>query len=112
MACDVRWVLLAAAGALAGCAGNGEGLDPNGRPVTAGSSTPLTPDLQSIQDHVFTPICTQCHVGAAAPLGFRLDADSAYAMLVNAPSVEVPGWRDTFAAMTTILESIERFLEA
>lgn len=39
---------------------------------------------------MFTPICTACHVGAAAPLGFRLDADSAYAMLVNAPSVEVP----------------------
>jgi hypothetical protein len=39
---------------------------------------------------VFTPICTQCHVGAAAPLGFRLDESSAYAMLVNAPSVEVP----------------------
>ncbi len=29
-------------------------------------------------------------VGAAAPLGFRLDAASAYAMLVNALSVEVP----------------------
>jgi hypothetical protein len=39
---------------------------------------------------VFTPICTGCHTGAAAPLGFRLDADSAYAMLVNTPSAEVP----------------------
>ena len=50
----------------------------------------LTPDLQSIQDHVFTPICTACHAGAAAPLGFRLDEASAFAMLVNTPSVEVP----------------------
>src|SRR6185295_8531436 len=46
--------------------------------------------LASIQDNVFTPICTQCHAGAAAPLGFRLDESSAYAMLVNAPSVEAP----------------------
>jgi hypothetical protein len=71
------------------CAGNGEGLDENGRPIGS-SSAQLTPTLASIQDNVFTPICTQCHVGAAAPLGFRLDESSAYAMLVNAPSVEVP----------------------
>jgi hypothetical protein len=46
--------------------------------------------LKSIQDNVFTPICTQCHAGAGAPLGLRLDEASSYAMLVNAPSVEVP----------------------
>jgi hemin uptake protein HemP len=74
---------------LAGCAGNGEGLDTNGNPIS-GEPDPLLPELQSIQDHVFTPICTACHVGAGAPLGFRLDADSSYAMLVNTPSVEVP----------------------
>jgi hypothetical protein len=77
---------------LASCGGSGEGLDQNGRPATGGGGpgTTLTPDLQSIQANVFTPICTQCHAGAAAPLGFRLDAASAFAMLVNAPSVEVP----------------------
>jgi hypothetical protein len=74
---------------LAGCAGNGAGLDDNGQPIS-GEPDPLLPELQSIQDHVFTPICTACHAGAGAPLGFRLDADSAYAMLVNAPSVEAP----------------------
>ena len=73
----------------AGCAGNGEGLDASGRPVGE-AGTPLTASLQSIQDNVFTPICTQCHEGAAAPLGLRLDEASAYAMLVNAPSSEVP----------------------
>lgn len=72
-----------------GCSGNGTGLDENGRPLGS-SGTPLTPDLQSIQENVFTPICTQCHQGAAAPLGLRLDESSAYAMLVNAPSSEVP----------------------
>ncbi len=74
---------------LSGCAGNGEGLDENGQPINGGPQ-PLLPELQSIQDQVFTPICTACHVGAAAPLGFRLDAASSYAMLVGAASVEVP----------------------
>jgi hypothetical protein len=94
----MRCVVLIAACAIAGCAGNGEGLDANGRPLTdggggggggGGGAAGLTPDLKSIQDNVFTPICTQCHVGAAAPLGLRLDEASAYAMLVNAPSAEV-----------------------
>ena len=74
---------------LAACAGNGEGLDANGRPISS-EPQPLLPELQSIQDQVFTPICTTCHAGAAAPLGFRLDANSSYAMLVGQPSVEVP----------------------
>jgi hypothetical protein len=74
---------------LAGCAGSGSGLDENGNPIS-GDPQPLTPDLQSIQAQIFTPICTTCHAGAAAPLGFRLDAGSSYAMLVNSPSVEVP----------------------
>jgi hypothetical protein len=85
--------LLLAGPLLVSCGGSGEGLDANGRPVTdggGGSGSTLTPDLQSIQQNVFTPICTTCHSGAAAPLGFRLDAASSFAMLVNAPSVEVP----------------------
>jgi hypothetical protein len=93
--------LLLGAPLLVSCGGSGEGLDENGRPGNAGGGgggsgsggSTLTADLQSIQDHVFTPICTACHAGAAAPLGFRLDAASAYAMLVNAPSVEVPSLR-------------------
>jgi hypothetical protein len=89
MSRTLRWTMYAVLCAMAGCAGNGEGLDQNGRPVGSDESE-LTPDLQSIQDHVFTPICTQCHAGAAAPRGLRLDADSSYAMLVNAPSSEVP----------------------
>ena len=77
---------------LAACAGNGEGLDAQGRPLVSNPQA-LLPTFQSIQDHVFTPICAQCHVGAAAPLGFRLDAAASYAMLINTPSVEVPGLR-------------------
>ena len=79
----------AVAVALSGCAGNGEGLGDNGQPIDAGPP-PLAATFESIQQNVFTPICTTCHAGATAPLGLRLDADSAYAMLVNAPSAEVP----------------------
>lgn len=74
---------------LCGCAGNGEGLDQSGRPDEGGDA-PLTAEFESIQDNVFTPICMACHAGAAAPLGLRLDEGVSFAMLVNAPSVEVP----------------------
>jgi hypothetical protein len=75
---------------VAGCtAGNGEGLDAGGRPI---SGPPLVnSDFQEIQDTIFTPICTACHVGANAPRGLRLDAANSYALLVNVASVEVPG---------------------
>jgi len=75
---------------VAGCtAGNGEGLDAGGRPI---AGPPLVnSDFQEIQDTIFTPICTTCHVGANAPRGLRLDAANSYAMLVNVASVEVPG---------------------
>lgn len=78
---------------LAACAGDGSGLDENGRPVGESSGGALQPNFKSIQDNVFTPICTVCHAGAAAPLGLRLDEGSSYALLVNAPSVEVPSLR-------------------
>ena len=80
--------LAAAAIGLVGCAGNGDGLDENGRPIQGGPP-PLTATFDSIQQNVFTPICTQCHIGAGAPLGLRLDEASSYAMLVNTPSAEV-----------------------
>lgn len=80
--------------ALAACGGgSGEGLDANGRPVGEGGSGggPLQPSFVSIQANVFTPICTACHAGAAAPMGLRLDAGSSYALLVGVASGEVPG---------------------
>lgn len=78
--------------ALVGCAGNGMGLDANGNPIEpgGGSSEPLTADFQSIQDNIFTPICTRCHIGAGAPEGLQLDAAHSYALLVGVPSTEQP----------------------
>jgi hypothetical protein len=76
---------------IAGCAGNGEGLDANGRPIADGTvSIALSADFQSIQDNVFTPICSVCHVGGGAPMGLRLDAADSFNLLVGVPSTEVP----------------------
>jgi len=79
-------------GSAAGCAGNGVGLDENGQPISGGGSTggPVTADFQSIQDNVFTPICSQCHIGASAPQGLQLDAAHSYNLLVGVPSNEQP----------------------
>ena len=69
--------------------GSGAGLDSNGRPIgTGGGPVPLTASFQSIQDNVFTPICSICHAGGAAPEGLRLDAVNSYAMIVGVPSAE------------------------
>jgi hypothetical protein len=75
---------------LSACSGNGKGLDENGRPIQSTDSGELTATFDSIQQHVFTPICTACHTGATAPLGLRLDEGVSYAMLVNVASVEDP----------------------
>ncbi|MEO7206913.1 MAG: hypothetical protein ABI356_05320 [Steroidobacteraceae bacterium] len=77
---------------LAACAGNGEGLDANGRPLVPGGGTlpPLSADFESIQENIFTPICSVCHAGGGAPEGLRLDAADSYNLLVGVPSTEVP----------------------
>jgi hypothetical protein len=76
----------------AACAGNGNGLDSNGNPIAPGGgvSQPLTADFASIQEHVLTPICTRCHIGAGAPEGLQLDSAHSYALLVGVPSAEQP----------------------
>jgi methionine-rich copper-binding protein CopC len=77
---------------LAACAGNGEGLDANGRPLMPGGAAPppLSADFESIQENIFTPICSVCHAGGSAPEGLRLDAGDSYNLLVGVPSTEVP----------------------
>jgi hypothetical protein len=75
---------------ISGCAGNGEGLDQNGRPIADNSNVALAANFDSIQANVFTPICSVCHSGATAPQGLRLDAANSYALLVGIASSEVP----------------------
>ena len=104
MRCEqpVLWIGIGLLGLFAGCAGNGTGLDQNGQPISAGGSSSsgsssggsdsgsVTADFQSIQDNVFTPICSKCHIGASAPEGLQLDAAHSYNLLVGVPSVEQP----------------------
>jgi hypothetical protein len=86
------WAALVALACAAGCAGNGDGLNQNGQPITVANTTtgPITADFQSIQDNVFTPICSKCHIGASAPEGLQLDAAHSYNLLVGVPSTEEP----------------------
>ena len=90
-------VLLAVAAALAGCAGNGEGLNSQGQPIgsstgggSSGGTGSVTADFESIQQNVFTPICSPCHSGASAPEGLMLDAAHSYNLLVGVKSAESP----------------------
>ena len=86
-----RWAVTLALLALAGCGGNGKGLDENGRPIGEDDG-PLVAEFQSIQDHVFTPICTQCHAGASAPEGMSLEEGRAFDAIVGVPSNEAPAF--------------------
>jgi hypothetical protein len=82
------FLVLAVGLAIAGCAGDGTGLDANGRPIPP--VPPANNDFQEIQDTIFTPICSTCHIGGGAPVGLRLDEGNSYALLVNVASAEVP----------------------
>jgi hypothetical protein len=53
----------------------------------------VQPTLQSIQAHVFTPICSTCHTGVGAVLPGVMDltsANASYANLVDVASLQVP----------------------
>jgi hypothetical protein len=71
-----------------GGGGGGRGGGDGGNPPAPPPGGPV--DFALLQSTIFTPICTACHAGGAAPLGLRLEAGVSYAMLVNVPSVEVP----------------------
>jgi hypothetical protein len=87
--------------ALAACgAGSGEGLDPNGQPLSSGSGggnlappiPGLAPTLDSIQANVFSVTCAVpgCHGGAGAQQGLRLDPGFSAGNLINVASSQDP----------------------
>lgn len=80
-------LLLAVYVGTGGCtAGDGEGLDVSGRPLSEGGNVPLAATLSSIQVNVFDAFCIVCHSGANAPQGLRLDAASSFTSLVSVKS--------------------------
>ena len=85
-----RLITLITALFLVACsAGSGDGLDVSGRPIGETPPAGNEPTLANIQARIFTPICTRCHIGAAAPQGLRLDAANAFDNIVNVRSQEV-----------------------
>ena len=74
--------------AVASCGGGGDGSGGGG-----GGGGALQANFTSIQDNVFTPICTTCHSGAGAPQGLRLDSANSYALLVGVASQEQPAFQ-------------------
>jgi hypothetical protein len=75
--------------ALAGCGSGGGGDGMNG-PGTLPPITGLQPTLASIQDNVFTPLCTGCHSGANAPQGLDLSAGQSASHLINVQAPRDP----------------------
>ena len=74
----------------AACGGGGGGGNNGNNNPGVGTGLGLQANFASIQDKLFTPICTACHLGANAPQGLRLDAANSYALLVGVASAEVP----------------------
>jgi len=75
--------------AVASCGGGDDGYGSGG----GGGGGTLQANFTSIQDNVFTPICTTCHSGAGAPQGLRLDSANSYALLVGVASQEQPAFQ-------------------
>jgi hypothetical protein len=76
---------------VASCGGGDDGYgNGGGGGGGGGGGTTLQANFTSIQDNVFTPICTTCHTGAGAPQGLRLDSANSYALLVGVASQEQP----------------------
>lgn len=75
-------------------AGTGENLNEQGLPVTDNNGGGNQTDgvtLAELQQNIFGAICTNCHTGANAPRGLRLDSeDNSYAFLVNQAADEIP----------------------
>lgn len=82
------------AGLLAGCgAGSGAGLNDQGLPDNNNGpdEPPEASTLAQLQEDIFSPICSQCHIGAGAPQGLRLDSEqNSFDSLVEQPSGQQP----------------------
>ena len=75
-----------------GCAGNGQGLDENGNPIgdDGGNDLPIAfdPTFTNIQQNVFNVFCIECHSGAFASQGLRLEQGRSYQRIVGIASTE------------------------
>jgi mono/diheme cytochrome c family protein len=97
------FLVLTITGLTACGAGSGDGLNEQGLPSSSSngnssassSSSSSTSEngvtLAQLQQTIFGAVCTNCHTGANAPRGLRLDSDeNSYAFLVNRAADEIP----------------------
>jgi hypothetical protein len=77
--------------AVAGCVGDGTGLNPLGEPAVCDPVPGAVSFCDQIQP-IFTANCalSGCHAGASPQLGQNLSPGRAYASIVGVPSQEVP----------------------
>ncbi len=93
----VRWLIWMLLALLTtACAGDGTGLDENGRPIDEGPRSPeprptvtLSADVQPILS--VSCALSGCHVGPNAVLGQDLSAGRTFNSIVAVPSIEAPG---------------------
>lgn len=90
-------ICLAALLLSSGCGpGSGQGLDENGNPIGdgpgggGGASGNPNATLAWVQANVFGGICTQCHTGAAAPMGVNWSSAADSCANVGRSSGEMP----------------------
>ncbi len=94
-------ICLAALSLLSGCGpGSGQGLDENGNPIgddpgggdggDGGASGNPNATLAWLQQNIFGGICSQCHTGAAAPLGVNWSSESDSCANIGRTSGEMP----------------------
>jgi hypothetical protein len=78
--------------ALAGCVGDGTGLDPGGEPSVCDPVPSGTVSFCADIQPIFTANCafSGCHAPPSPQLGQNLSAGNAYASIVNVTSAEVP----------------------
>ncbi|HSC68223.1 MAG TPA: hypothetical protein VLC79_11055 [Cellvibrio sp.] len=94
------FLALVIAGLTACGAGSGEGLNEQGLPTSSSngnssasssSASENAVTLAQLQQNIFGAICTNCHTGATAPRGLRLDSEeNSYAFLVGRNADEMP----------------------
>ena len=98
----IRWLIwsvspriLLLASLMTACAGDGTGLDENGRPIGEEPQSPdpqapvtLSADVQPILS--VSCALSDCHVGPNAVLGQDLSAGRTFSSIVGVPSIEAP----------------------
>ncbi|MEE2658750.1 MAG: hypothetical protein VX733_09625 [Candidatus Latescibacterota bacterium] len=85
------WGSLLTAVLLAGCAGDGTTLGPDGMPLSDGDEEAPPPTLTELSAEIFTPSCAiSCHGGSFLSENMSLEADQIAANIIDVDSNQQP----------------------